>query len=531
MSKISAGAVAIGLSLCMVVGAAAAPPNRGGGGGHPVGGGGGRPMGAVGGGGVHIGGGAPHIGGAGAIRMGGAAPHFNGGSGVPHFTTRAVPRISAATPHVSSHIGGNGVRFSHAPSFRSAGRGPSFRSAARGPSFRSVGHGPTAHANARAMPSFNRANSSVNRATAGTGARTFAGARSLGPNHFSRAAFTANRNFAANGAFHPFWHQGWHPGWHPFHHVGWLGPLFWPYAYGDFFYYSLWPYDYGYDDPLWVYGYGDIYEGIFAPDVGVYDQYVQGPGAPQRMATLTQTMAQSCDNEASEVTGWPIDQIQSAVQPTPDQSALLDDLGNAVVKASDVIRSHCPTTVSFTPTGRIDDMQQRLQGMVQAVDIVSPPLGKFYDSLSDEQKARFNAIGANTQNGKPEAANGQPQNSAGNAPDPRAECEASVMAWPSDQINRVVRPNDAQRAKLDALQSAAMSAQDTIKAACPAQLPATPPERLAAAGNHLKAMLQGIDQIRPALHDFYDSLNNDQKARFNTLGKQLFAQSGQTQEQ
>jgi hypothetical protein len=351
----------------------------------------------------------------------------------------------------------------------------------------------------------------------------------LGPNHFSHAAFSAHRNFAANAAFHPFWHPGWHPGWHPYNHVGWLGPVFWPYAYGDLFYYSLWPDDYGYYDPFWVYGYGDIYQGVFSPDI--YDQYVQGSGAPQRMATLTQSMAQSCDDEASEVTGWPIDQIQSAVQPNPDQTALLDALGNAVVQASDVIKSHCPTTVSFTPTGRIDDMQQRLQGMVQAVDIVSPPLGKFYDSLSDEQKARFNEIGASTQGAKPEAANAPPQNLARNAPNPQAQCDAQVMAWPTDQINRVVQLNDAQRAKLDALQSAAMSAQDTIKAACPTQVPATPPERLAAAGNHLKAMLQAVDAIRPALHDFYDSLNNDQKARFNTLGKQLFAQTAQTQEQ
>jgi hypothetical protein len=36
-------------------------------------------------------------------------------------------------------------------------------------------------------------------------------------------------------------------------------------------------------------------------------------------------MTQSCDDEAAEVTGWPIDQIQAAIQPNPDQSALLDD--------------------------------------------------------------------------------------------------------------------------------------------------------------------------------------------------------------
>ena len=36
----------------------------------------------------------------------------------------------------------------------------------------------------------------------------------------------------------------------------------------------------------------------------------------------------------------------------------------------------------------------RLQALLQAVNIVSPALGRFYDSLSAEQKARFNAIGA-----------------------------------------------------------------------------------------------------------------------------------------
>ena len=35
--------------------------------------------------------------------------------------------------------------------------------------------------------------------------------------------------------------------------------MFWPYAYGDFFYYALWPDYYDDVDPVWAYGYGDIY--------------------------------------------------------------------------------------------------------------------------------------------------------------------------------------------------------------------------------------------------------------------------------
>jgi len=458
----------------------------GGGGAHFGGGGGGGAHFGGGGGAMHFGGGAAHFGG-GAMRMGGA--HIYGG------------RISGS--HIYSGRMGSGARLnSHLNSHMASHVGHPGRS-----SFNSAIHG--------------QGNHGLNRVANPAAARAGLAGAHLAHNHAAfagRRSFAANRHFAGAGAFHPFWNHGWH--WH--NHLGWVGPLFWPFAYGDFFYYALWPDDYYDVDPFWVYGYGDIYEGIFSPYV--YDDYVQGPGAPARMAALTQSMAQSCSDEAAEVTGWPINQISDAVQPNAQQSALLDDLGNAVVKAGDVITSHCPTTVSFTPTGRLDTMQQRLQGLVQAVDIVGEPLGKFYDSLNDEQKARFNSIKPTTD-----------KDTAANAPTitattPKSDCDASVMAWPTDQIDQAVQPNDAQRVKLDALKSAAANGADIIKAACPSETPSTPPARLAAAGKHLQAMLQAVDAIRPPLHDFYNSLSDNQKARFNTMGKQLFAQTQQTQQ-
>jgi hypothetical protein len=415
-----------------------------------------------------------------------AAPHFTARA-VPHFTARAAPHFTArAAPRLT----GRANFAAHASRLNQS-------------SLHATGHG-------LASPAISHA------ATPGSVHAAVAGA------HFahagvgvSAAAFAAHRTFASAGAFHPFSGAGWH--WH--HHLGWIGPLFWPYAYGDFFYYALWPDDYASYDPFWIYGYPDIYEGIFSPYD--YSDYVQGSGAPARMATLTQNMAQSCDDEAAEVTGWPIDQIAAAVQPTEEQSKQLDDLGNAVVKASGVVKSNCPTTVSFTPTGRLDAMQQRLQGLVQAVNIVSEPLDKFYDSLSDEQKARFNSIKPPAdKEGAPQAATSARD---ANAADPKGECGESSLAWPTEQIDRVVQPNDAQRAKLNALQTAVADGGDTIRAACPSEPPATPPARLAAVGKHLQAMLQVVDAIRPPLHDFYNSLSDDQRARFNTMGKQLFA--------
>jgi len=38
-------------------------------------------------------------------------------------------------------------------------------------------------------------------------------------------------------------------------------------------------------------------------------------------------------------------------------------------------------------------------------------------------------------------------------------------------------------------------------------------------------MLQAVQTLQPALADFYNSLSDDQKARFNTMGQQLFAQN------
>ena len=341
--------------------------------------------------------------------------------------------------------------------------------------------------------------------------------------------FGERRDHLANKtAFNSFWHEKWHENWwhhqHNFFHIGWIGPWFWPYAYGDFFYFALWPWDYWYYDPFWAYGWGDIYDAVFFPYS--YDDYVQGPRAPERMARLRQGIVQSCNEEAGEVTGWPIDQIQAAVEPDQRQGQLLDDLGNAIVKASDEIRAHCQNDIAFTPTARLDQMHDRLGALVDGVNIVSPALSGFYDSLSDEQKARFNDIAPRTSR---TARHGQAPPSDLTRLNIQDQCNAGMLAWPTDQIDRVVRPDDAQRAKLQSLQSAALQAADTIKAACPADVPPTPPARLAAVGQRLQAMLQGVGTMQPALADFYNSLSDDQKARFNSMGRQLSAQNAKNE--
>src|SRR5262249_46579813 len=70
----------------------------------------------------------------------------------------------------------------------------------------------------------------------------------------------------------------------------------------------------------------------------------------------------------------------------------LDELRAANAKAIDMLKSACPKDLPSIPTGRLAALESRLQVMLAAVQTVRPALERFYQSLSDEQKARFNAI-------------------------------------------------------------------------------------------------------------------------------------------
>jgi hypothetical protein len=367
----------------------------------------------------------------------------------------------------------------------------------------------------------------------GLGAHHFAGSvgHTVGAQNFGHAgrigaAHFAGHNFGHNGFHGPFPHP--YPGFRGWYGYGWYGPVFWPFAYDVLFADLFWGYAYGW--PFWAYGYPDLYGGLFWPygydDLAGY--LSPGPGAvggvyagasPQqtraaraavsRQAEVTGQISQSCGADSKDVAGWPVDRIEQAVAPTADQRALLDDFANASVRAAQAIKEACPTTVSFMPTGRLDAMQKRVEGMVEAVGIVAPPLDKFYNSLSDEQKARLNA--ANDQTGKSRSL---------------ANCGAvsSATQWPGERIEKAVQPDAQQQAKLDALKTAMANAADRLAQACPSGLPATPPARLSAISMRLDAMLASIKSVRGALDDFYGSLSDEQKAQFNLIGRQQTAQ-------
>jgi hypothetical protein len=307
--------------------------------------------------------------------------------------------------------------------------------------------------------------------------------------------------------------------------VAWHGALYWPYAYSDIFYSTFWPdaYDAGY----WAYAYDDFYDGIFFPDGAPYLAYAyEGPygGAYARETTgsaygrgggtpgrLTQEARNFCADQAKGVAAWPFERIERAVQPNADQARLLDELKKAAADAAEQFKEACPDAVPLTPLSRLQTMTARLEASLAAVKTVRPTLIAFYDSLSDEQKARFNEIGPDLKR-QPAATAEQSANCRGQ--------KAGISGLAIDRIEAIVQPTDAQQTALDRLDDAIQKSLDTLSKACPSSPAMTPVGRLDAMQQRLEAMIAAANQIRPALERFYATLGAEQKAKFNRLGRE-----------
>ena len=324
---------------------------------------------------------------------------------------------------------------------------------------------------------------------------------------------------------------------HRAHFVAWFGPIFWPYAYSDIFDYTFWPY--GYDDGYWAYAYDDFFDGLFWGEAGPPLEYAYAPpfGGPlpgsRYAGTSRRTTSASvreasvrelCRQPGSGITAWPFADIERRVGLNADQKQLLDVVRRASEESAAVFTASCPPDNAFplTPPGRLDAMLARLEATLQAVQTVRPPLGKFYNSLSDEQKERFNQLGP-----KDTAANAEASVASQND-DTCRQPKPGLANLPIEKIEDVVNPNDAQAAQLSSLQDATNNAVAILQAACPNETPMTPPGRLDAMEKRLQAMVDAAKTVKPALESFYASLTSEQKARFNRIGRSLADAAGQS---
>ncbi|WP_249158050.1 Spy/CpxP family protein refolding chaperone [Bradyrhizobium jicamae] len=103
--------------------------------------------------------------------------------------------------------------------------------------------------------------------------------------------------------------------------------------------------------------------------------------------------AQGCGMAQLAALPWPAAEIEARLHPNDAQRPALNALQNAAVQAAGILGAHCQPEDATTPPARLDAVQGRLEAMLQAIGLVSAALKDFYATLTDEQKAQFEAIG------------------------------------------------------------------------------------------------------------------------------------------
>lgn len=307
--------------------------------------------------------------------------------------------------------------------------------------------------------------------------------------------------------------------------VGFVGPLFWPYAYNDFVDYTFSPYAY---DTFWPYAYDDVFAGIYggyAPEYYASEDtyaYAGSAGsesaydhAASRASQTTGSTAPSasseriCSGQAKGLTDFSIQKIADQVQPNQDQQNLLDALKAASMKAVDIMQQACPGELPSTPTGRLAAMRSRVDAMLKAVEVVRPALDKFYQSLNDEQRERFIAVDQGEQAGHPQR-----------GADINDLCQGDLRTksgLPIDRIERTLHLNTDQEMGLRSLDQATLDSAKMLQAKCQPDQSLTPPGRLTAMEDRLQVMLKALDTTQAALTKFYGSLSDEQKAQFDRI--------------
>jgi len=282
----------------------------------------------------------------------------------------------------------------------------------------------------------------------------------------------------------------------------------WPDAYSDVLGYTFWPKDY--TDDLRQHGFGDIAATVAGP-------------LPRRAAASTTGSAsadnnggtQSCNDTGAAQNDWPAKQVGNSVQLTEPQKAALEKLRATIADASKTIKAGCQDTASLPPMQRLKFFEQRLWTVHDAGTLVREPLKAFYDSLTDEQKAKFKA--------PQQQEAGDANKAAGAAAKRQAQmCYAQGSGDIEKflrQIQQAVRPTEAQHASFETLHKKTEQMGKLLLTVCAQPIPETPIDRLDAADNRLTTMNYAATTVDIALNDFYAQLSDDQKAKFDSLGR------------
>jgi LTXXQ motif family protein len=203
-----------------------------------------------------------------------------------------------------------------------------------------------------------------------------------------------------------------------------------------------------------------------------------------------------------------VERIRAEIGPNAEQMVRLQRLGGAIGAAADYLGKSCPSEIPQQPTARLQLMDSQIQILTMAIDMIRQPLQDFEQSLTDEQRAKFNGGGmtkraASSRSGKTEF--------------PACGAASTAIDWSIGEIDKSVQPTEQQRSALSDVQQAFGKAASDLQAHCPTSVPRSAVARLETIEARLDATWRAILSIQVALQDFESKLNDEQKSRLQAM--------------
>jgi hypothetical protein len=117
-------------------------------------------------------------------------------------------------------------------------------------------------------------------------------------------------------------------------------------------------------------------------------------GEDQNELERRRNLSVLCSERASGIASVPIRRMELAVRPDELQQAPLRALRDAVAQAGELLKMDCPTYRPITPVVRIETMEERLDTMLRAINIVQPALqNSMAHSLMSRKSASIGSRG------------------------------------------------------------------------------------------------------------------------------------------
>jgi len=266
---------------------------------------------------------------------------------------------------------------------------------------------------------------------------------------------------------------------------------------------------------FWTHGYDSIVEAAFAGSDAADQGGARARAAAPRLsdAGAPNTPVASADlcGATSASADQSIEKIDRAVEPNSSQRDALEELRGALARAIERIATSCPAAMPVSLAQRLKAIQDRIWAMHDALLTIRLPFERFYDVLGEEQRQRLRGEAPPPADVAANATEGRGHGTADGRGEICVEPSAGVADWMMRAIERAA-PGEQQRGGVEAMrmQSAAMAR--LVAASCPSDPRPDAMGRVAAATDRLDVMLFAVMSVSPMLQQFYDSLDDRQKA-------------------